>query len=164
MHGGRKTHDFPNGTPFAISLFYVGFLIIGLCWVFFAKTSWLVGGSIFAAFMALGIVYSRVLAAYERAGIAVRLPEKQEPSAHIGPTPCPIRAIHYAFFVLVAVMLVFGFAPLPLAAARQGIIASVVGLFVLTFLHFVFHLRYIPSGPTEPTAEPARSQSKNPSN
>jgi hypothetical protein len=60
--------------------------------------------------------------------------------------PGPVLAVRISFVVVVAVMLVFGLAPVPAATARAGIIATVLALFGLGLLSVMLDRHYVNTG------------------
>jgi hypothetical protein len=55
-------------------------------------------------------------------------------------------ALRVGFFLIVAVMLLFNFAPVPTPTARFGITACVLALFAVGFLHVVLENHYVSTG------------------
>jgi hypothetical protein len=98
-----------------------------------------------AAFLLLMVLRSRLVKSYERSGRAVRI-QKAVAVSYMGRLPVLIRWLRIAFGVVVGLMLLFGFAPMPLRVAHGGIIACVLGLFVVCFLHFFAERRYVARG------------------
>jgi hypothetical protein len=78
-------------------------------------------------------VHAMLLKHYEQTGQLVRLPNRRTRTEY-GSLPRPVLAVRISFVVVVAVMLVFGLAPIHEPTARAGIIATVVALFVLGLL------------------------------
>jgi hypothetical protein len=90
-------------------------------------------------------VYSTLLKHYEQTERAVRLPNRRTRTEY-GSLPRPVLAVRIVFVLVVAVMLVFGLAPMREATARGGIIATVVALFVLGLLSVLLEGHYLNTG------------------
>lgn len=142
---GRRTHDYPHGKPPLLVVVEIAAGIVAIFWVAFASRGWGYALAIAAVFFSIGFVRSRLLMTYERSEEAVRLP-RATAVVFINGTPAPIRALRLAFFALVAVLLFFGLAPLPMTAARAGMIGSIVSLFAVAILHFLLERHYVNSG------------------
>lgn len=82
---------------------------------------------------------------YEQTGQAVRLPNRRTRTEY-GSLPRPVLTVRLSFVVVVALMLVFGLAPMREATARAGIIATVVTLFVLGLLSVLLEGHYVNTG------------------
>ena len=61
-------------------------------------------------------------------------------------TPRPIVALRYGYFVLAGLMILFGVAPFADRTARMGIIACVLGLFILAGVYIALEWRYVNAG------------------
>jgi hypothetical protein len=131
--------------PAPLVLIEIAAGIIGIAWVVSFSFEWhyrVIAGS---AFLLLMVLHSWLVKSYERTGRAVRIP-KAEGVSYVGRPPALVRRLRIAFGFVVALMLLFGFAPMPLRTAHDGIIACVLSLFVVGFLHFFAERRYVASG------------------
>jgi hypothetical protein len=147
LGGRRKSHDYPHGKPFPLVLVNIAMLIVAVLWVIFALKSWAHAVTIVALFVALGLIDSKLHQAYERTGQAVPIaPPVAVVIKFIDRTPVSLVALRYAFFVFVAVLIVFGVAPLRDATAKTGMIGSVIGLVVIGILHFALEHYYVHTG------------------
>jgi hypothetical protein len=146
MPAGRKTHDYPHGKPIPIVLLDIAMVIVGVSWVAFASKSWIRAVPLIAVFLAIALVYSKLLRAYERTGEAVRIARPLTVVKFVNGIPGPILMLRYAFFVTVAIMIVFGVARVEDATAKVGIIGCVIGLFVIGFLHLAIEHHYVSTG------------------
>jgi hypothetical protein len=145
MPGGGKTHNFPQGKPLPIVLLEITFAAVTVLWLF-AWGSWVRAALVITIFFALGFVYSKLLGRYERAGHAVPIVRRTVVTKFLDGVPRPILALRYAFFVMVALMIVFGIVPMPEATAHAGIIACVLALFVIAVAHVALEHYYVSKG------------------
>lgn len=141
----RRTHDYPYGKPEPLLLVEAGSVIVGVAWLILFSWGWPYRIATASAFVALGIVHSKLVRGYERTGEAVRIPRAVAVSYATG-LPVVLRGTRIAFFVVVAVILFFGLAPVPLNVAHVGIIVCILSLFLVGFLHFVAERHYVATG------------------
>jgi hypothetical protein len=122
--------------------------IVGVAWLALFSWGWLYRVLIALAFLALIVVQSKLNKSFERSGLAVRLPRIPRVVAVSYPNGVPslLRWLRVGFFVAVIVMLLFGFAPMPLELARIGIIACVLSLFLLGIVHFLAERHFVNTG------------------
>jgi hypothetical protein len=158
---GRKTHDYPHGRPFPIFLLNVAMGITAVLWVIFASRSWVHAVAVFVLFLVIVFIDSRLHKTYERTGYAVRIARPNTVVRFVNGLPVPILALRYAFFVIVAVLLALGLAPVTFATAKVGIIGCILSLFAVAILHLLLEFHYINTGraknmdPSRPSATPA---------
>ena len=129
MQPGRTTHRFPHGKPFLLVLVDLSAILVVFCWAIFGSRHWLIAVEIVIAFVVLMIINGKLLGYYERCGLAILLDEPMQ-SEFVASQHAPLRAMRYAYFLLVGVLLFFGFAPVSERVARDGIIACIIILFV----------------------------------
>ena len=100
----------------------------------------------YVVLLATGLfVHATLLKHYEQTGQAVRLPNRRTRTEY-GSLPRPVLTVRLSFVVVVALMLVFGLAPVREATARAGIILTVVTLFVLGLLSVLLEGHYVNTG------------------
>jgi hypothetical protein len=145
MPGGRRTHDYPNGRPFRLVLFEIMWGISALVWMAFFYRGWLYQIAIVPVFVIFTLFYSRLVKSYERDGIAVPIPRAVGVSYEGGKPPM-IRGLRIAFFALVGLIVVFGFAPLPADIWKFGIIGCVLALSAVGVSHFIAERHFVNTG------------------
>ena len=144
MIGGGKTHTFPDGKPLPLRLLDIAVLAVVLAWVFLVPGHWYRAIPVIAAFVAVAYVAEKFDRHYEKTGQAVRIPKPPQKVVKFpGKLPGAMLAARSSFFVVVAVMLVFGFAPMPKLTARHGIIGCVLALFVVAVVNLSLEAHYI---------------------
>ena len=129
MVGYRRTHSFPAGKPFPLTLLSIARAVVLGLWVFLVSEHWLRAIPIIAAGSALAFINSMLIRRYERTGQAVRIP--RQPRAVVRfpfGLPFSMFGARIAFFVTAALMIMFGVIPVADSTARTGIIACVFGL------------------------------------
>src|SRR5260370_14057738 len=147
MPGGRKTHDFPRGTPLPIVLIHIAAVIVGLLWCVLISQGWMFAGAASATWICVWLISHKLIKFYERRGLAVPIPRpKVNPSRFPAGTPASLLALRYAFAIVVLVMLGFGLAPMPFARAEFGIVGCVPGLFLFGILNIALVLHYVKTG------------------
>lgn len=149
MPGGRQTHSFPKGMPAPLWLLRILFFTAMLLWMVFSDGAvwWLRFGPIAALMAGYALVGNKLLSHYERTGPAIPLPRRQitvvrYPSG----LPAGMLFARCAFFVTVAVMLVFGLAPLAESTARGGIVGCVFALIAVAVLNLALERHYVNTG------------------
>jgi uncharacterized RDD family membrane protein YckC len=145
----RRTHVFPKGRPAPLIAIEVATPVSWFAWIAYApnllaSTALLVLTYVVALAACL-FVHAALLEHYEQTGQAVALPSRRTHTEY-GSLPRPVLAVRIAFFVVVAVMLAFGLAPVREATARAGIIATVFALFVLGLLSVLLEAHYVNTG------------------
>src|SRR5260370_39412360 len=70
MPGGRKTHDFPRGTPLPIVLIHIAAVIVGLLWVVSFSQGWMFAVAASAAWICVLLISHKLIKFYERRGLA----------------------------------------------------------------------------------------------
>ena len=153
MIAGRKTHDYPHGKPFPLILVNIGMGLVCVLWVMLAQGSWARAIGIITIFVALAFIDSRVHRRYERAGQAVPIPRPIGGVKLVNGLPAPLLALRCAFFVLVAILIIFGVAPVKEASAKIGMIGSVIGLAAVGILHVAIEQYYVHKGRSEEVVE-----------
>lgn len=145
MPGGRRTHDYPHGKPSALVLVEVATAVVGIAWMALFSFGWAYRIFIVAAFLALAIVASKLTKTYERTGLAMRIPRVVAVSYPSG-LPSLLWWLRMGFFAAVALMLLFGLAPLPPKMAQTGMIACVLGLFLVGIGHLIAERHFANTG------------------
>jgi hypothetical protein len=138
-----------NGRPKPLIAFEVATVVSWFTWVVYAPSlvpSAMLRALTYVVLLAMGLfVHAALLKHYEQTGQAVRLPNRRTRTEY-GSLPRPVLAVRISFLVVVAVMLVFGLAPIREATARAGIIATVVALLVLGLLSVLLEGHYVNTG------------------
>jgi hypothetical protein len=146
MPGGRKTHDFPHGKPFALVLTEIVFASVFLGWMISGafSESWRHSVPFVGVIVAVLFIYHNLIRTYERTGQAVPI-KRPKVIVKFG-LPVPILAARVAFFVTVATMVLLSVGPLTDATARGGIIACVFALIAVAVLNIALEYHYVRSG------------------
>lgn len=102
---------------------------------------------IIAAAIGIGFIDARLFKKYERTGAAVRIvyPPAREVSFPEG-RPLPLRVLRAGFFVLAAVLIACGLAPIPWPTARIAMVTTVLLVMAVGFLHFFLEAMYVSHG------------------
>ena len=61
-------------------------------------------------------------------------------------TPTPILALRFGFFVVVAMMIIFGVGPFSDTVAKRGVFGSAVGLCMIGLLYAILYRHYVRTG------------------
>jgi hypothetical protein len=147
MPGGRKTHDFPQGTPVPIVLIHIAAVIVGVLWVVSFSLGWMFAIAASAAWICVLLISHKLTKSYERRGLAVPIPRPKVNSIRFpAGTPASLLALRYAFAIVALLMLGFGLAPMPWARAKFGIVGCVIGLFMLGVLNTALVFHYLKTG------------------
>ena len=146
MVGYRRTHNYPHGTPFPLVLLAIVMAILLGLWVFLVPGHWPRGIAIIAVFLVIAFINAKLHSHYERTGQAVRIPRPRVVVKFSQGLPVPMLAARLAFFVTVAIMVVFGAAPVADSTARIGIIACVFALIGVAVLNLALERRYVNTG------------------
>jgi hypothetical protein len=146
MVGYRRTHNYPHGTPFPLVLLAIVMAILLGLWVFLVPGHWPRGIVIIAVFLVIAFINTKLHRRYERTGQAVRIPRPRVIVKFSQGLPVPMFAARLAFFVTVAIMVVFGVAPVADSTARIGIIACVFALIGVAVLNLALERRYVNTG------------------
>jgi hypothetical protein len=145
MPGGRQTHEFPYGKPLRLVLLEIIAVFVGVAWLTFFAYGWWARSAVICAFLILAVLRSRLISGYVRDGSAVPIPRAVSVS-YKARLPLALRLLRTSFFVSVAVMLVFGLAPLPRKIAEIGISVCVFSLFLGGFLHYFVERHFVNIG------------------
>jgi hypothetical protein len=147
MVGGRKTRDFPHGTPRLLNVNGIGFVVLGVAAMVYGDS--FDGWRRFVPLCAVTFVFlsahSLLLRHYERTGQAIRRRRKQTVVRFGKRLPIPMLLARASFFVTAVVMLIFGVAPLPDSTARHGIIGCVFALLAVAGLNIGLEQHYVNS-------------------
>lgn len=136
MIGGRKTHSYPLGKPRPLLFVSIAMLAVVLAWVFLVPGHWYRAIPVLAAFLCVAYVGERLHRRYEKTGQAVQIPRPPRKVVRFPDgLPRAMMGARLAFFVAVAVMLVFGFAPMPELTARHGIIGCIFALIAVAIVN-----------------------------
>ena len=146
MVGYRRTHDYPHGKPFPLILLSIGMAVVVLAWVFLVPGHWPRAIAIIAAFLAIAFIDTKLHRHYERTGQAVRIPRPRVVVKFSQGLPVPVLAVRSAFFVTVALMILFGVAPFGDSTARIGIIVCVFALIGVAALNIALESHYVHTG------------------
>jgi hypothetical protein len=112
----------------------------------FASQSWVRSLPFLALLVVFVFIQSRLLQIYEKSGQAVPIARSRTIIKFVNGKPAPILALRNAFFVIAAMMIVFGVAPFVDRTARIGIIGCVLSLFMVGLLHVALELHYVNTG------------------
>ena len=145
MPGGYgKTHDYPQGKPFPLVLLNIAIAIVFPMWLF------LVPGHLPRIFgivvILLVFISTKLDRRCEKTGRAVPIPRPRVVVKFPQGLPSLMLTARIAFFVTVAIMVVFGVAPMPDSTARVGIIACVFALFGVAVLNIALEHHYVRTG------------------
>ena len=132
--------------PGLLVLVYVALVILGLTWVYLAPGPWLSAAIVMPIFLIILYINTQLHLRYERTSQAVRIPRRNVVIRFRNGLPGPMLVVNVAFFVIVAIMLVFGVAPVTEPIARLGITACVLALFALALVKVVMEIRYVKTG------------------
>ena len=146
MVGYRRTHDYPQGKPFPLILLSVGTAVVLLAWVFLVPGHWPRAIGIMAAFLAIAFIDAKLHTHYERTGQAVRISRPRVVAKFSHRLPAPMLAARSAFFVTVALMIMFGIAPFSDSTARLGIIVCVFALIGVAAMNVALERHYVHTG------------------
>jgi hypothetical protein len=146
MVGGRKTHDYPQGTPFPLRLLAIAWAGLCVIWVFAVPGHWTRGVGVVAAFFALAFVSAKLHKSYEQSGLAVPIAQPRVAVKFLRGFPAFMVTARIAFFVTVAAMIWFGVAPMATSTARKGIIACVFALIGVAVLNLGLEHHYVKIG------------------
>lgn len=149
--GGRRTHEYPQGKPLLLTLTDTAFaslfvVVTGICVLVFGLNGWVSFAPGVAIFIAYTVARSLLLTRYERTGEAVPLNRLSVVVKYPHGFPKAMLAARLAFFVVVAVMLVFGIAPFPFDTAKRGVIGCVFGLIGVAVLNLFLEAHYVRAG------------------
>jgi len=151
MVGGRKTHNFPHGTPRLLTVSGISFGVMAIAAMVLGDMlqTW----RRFVPFVAVGLIgffaHSLLLRHYERTGQAIPIPRKRVVVRFSKGLPLPMLVARGSFFVTVTTMLFFGATPMPVSMARIGIIACVFTLIAVAFVNIGLERHYVNSGTAE---------------
>ena len=148
MIGGRRTHDFPNGTPLPLTLTGVGSAAAFLAWAGWGGPSkgWLGVSTIIGLFVCVLFLYSKLITHYERTGRAVPIVNRRVVVHFRDGFPLPMLCARLSFALVVAIMLFFSFWPLPDSIGRRGIIGCVFGLVAVALVNIALENHYVKKG------------------
>ena len=146
MVGYRRTHNYPHGKPLPLVLLDVMMAILVGLWVFLVPGHWPRAIAIFAVFLVIAFISTKLHRPYERTGQAVRIPRPRVVAQFSQGLPAPMLASRLTFFITVAIMVVFGVAPVADSTARIGIIACVFALVGVAALNFALERHYVNTG------------------
>lgn len=146
MVGYRRTHDYPQGKPFPLILVGIGTAVMLLAWVFLVPGHWSRAIGIIAAFLGIAFIDAKLHTRYERTGQAVRISRPRIVSKFSHGLPVPMLMARSAFFVTVALMIMFGMAPFSEWTARFGIIVCVFALIGVAVLNVALERHYVHTG------------------
>jgi hypothetical protein len=146
MVGYRRTHKYPHGKPFPLVLLDIVMAVLVGLWVVLIPGHWLRAIAIIAVFLGIAFISTKLHKHYERTGQAVRIPQPRVVVKFSRGLPVLMLAARLAFFVTVAIMVVFGVAPVANSTARIGIIACVFALIGATVLNVALEHYYVNTG------------------
>ncbi len=146
--GNRETHDFPHGKPLLLTVIDIGFmLLLVVSWVAFdGFKSWRSPVTTLAVLAAYAYTRSIALRRYELAGQAVARRRIYVTVRFPGGLPTALLAARCAFFVVVALMLMFGVGPFGFDVARHAIIGCVFGLVAVAIVNLSLERHYVKIG------------------
>src|SRR5437764_6320390 len=143
MVGWRPSHKYPQGKPYPIILADSAAGVLCLLWVFLAGRHWWLALLIIAAAVGVAFVDTRLHKKYERTGSSVPIvyPPNRQVSFPEG-RPLALRVLRVGFVVLAAVLIALGLAPIPWSIARIAMVATVLSVVAVGFLHFFLEGAY----------------------
>jgi hypothetical protein len=147
MPGGyRKTHTYPQGKPFPLVLLNIAVAILFAVWLFVGAGSWPRTFGIFAIFLLIMFIDTKLHRRYEQTGQAVSIPQPRVVVKFPEGLPALMLTARIAFFVTVAILVIFGVAPMPDSTAWVGIIACVFALIGVAVLNITLEHHYVRTG------------------
>jgi len=146
MVGYRRTHNYPHGEPFPLVLLDIVMAVLVVLWVFLIPGHWSRAIAIVTVFLVIAFVSSKLHRHYGQTGQAVRIPQPKVVVRFSQGLPVPMLAARLAFFVTVAIMVVFGVAPVADSTARIGIIGCVFAFIGVTVLNLALEHHYVNTG------------------
>src|SRR5215468_2327228 len=146
MVGYRKTHDYPHGVPLPLKLLSIVGGVLALAWLFLLPGHWWRAVYILAAFVVLATVSGKLHTHYEQTGQAVPIPQKRIVTEFPRGLPRSMLVARMAFFITVAVMILFGTAPFGDTTARRGIIGCVFALAGVAAWNLILEAHYVKTG------------------
>ena len=146
MVGYRKTHSYPRGKPFSLVLLDIVMAVLVGLWVFLIPGHWPRAIAMVAVFLVIASISTKLHRHYERTGQAVQIPGPRVVARFSQRLPVPMLAARLTFFISVALMVVFGVAPVADSTARIGIIACVFALIGVAVLNLVLERHYVNAG------------------
>ena len=146
MVGYRKTHNYPHGKPFLLALLDIVMAVLVGLWVFLIPGHWPRAIAIVAVFLVIVFTRTKLHRHYEGTGQAVRIPPARLVAQFSQGLPVPMLAARLTFFITVAIMVVFGVAPVADSTARIGIIACVFALIGVAVLNLALERHYVNTG------------------
>src|SRR5690348_12659552 len=112
MVGYRRTHNYPHGKPFPLVLLSIVMAILLGLWVSLVPGHWPRAMAIIAVVLVIAFIDTKLHRHYEQTGQAVRIPRPRVDVKFSEGLPVPMLATRLAFLVTVAIMVVFGMAPI----------------------------------------------------
>jgi hypothetical protein len=146
MVGYSKTHNYPHGKPFPLVLLDIVMAVLVGLWVFLIPGHWPRAIAIVAAFLVIAFIGTKLHRHYERTGQAVQIPRPRVVAQFSQGLPIPVLTARLAFFVIVAIMVVFGVASIAGSTARIGIIVCVFALIGVAVLNLALERHYVNTG------------------
>ena len=146
MVGYRRTHNYPHGKPFPLVLLDIAIAVLVGIWVFLVPGHWPRAIAIIAVFLVIAFISTKLHRHYERTGQVVRISRPRVVVKFSQGLPVPMLAARLAFFVTVAIMVVFGVAPVADSTAKIGIIACVFAIIGVAVLNLTLERRYVNTG------------------
>src|SRR4051794_32944441 len=110
--GGRSTHEFPHGKPLTLTLLDAAFaglcaLAVGISVLLSGLNRWRSATPAIAIWIVYAVIRSWLLTRYERTGDAVPIKRINVVVKFPQGFPRPMLAARIAFFVVLAIMLLF---------------------------------------------------------
>lgn len=161
MVGYRKTHNYPRGRPFPLVLLDVPKVILVAVWVFLVPGHWSRAIGVVTILLIIAFISRKLHRRYERTGDAVRIPRPRVVVKFSKGLPGLMLTARIAFFVIVAIMVVFGVAPMAASTARIGIIACVLPLIGVAVLSLALEHHYVGTGRATEVALSVESACRN---
>jgi len=146
---GRKTHDFPSGTPTPVIVLWIAWPILFFVWVVFGggiSQGWRHWLPFVAVAVGIVFVYSRVIAHYERTGQAIPIRKVIVVTKFPNGLPKPMFVARASFFVTAALMVFFAIRCAQSEAARNGVVGCVGGLIIVAVVNLRLESYYVKGG------------------
>ena len=151
MVGHRRTHNYPHGKPFPLVLVDILIAVVVGLWVFLVPGHWPRAIGIIVVFLIIAFIRGKLTKRYERTGQAVPIPRPRLIVRFPRGLPFPMLAMRLAFFITVALMVMFGVAPVADSTAKTGIISCIFVLIGLAILNIAFERHYVNTGRAQET-------------
>jgi len=120
--------------------------VLLVAWVFLVPGHWTRAIGVIATFLVMLFISTKLHTRYEQSAIAVPIPRSRVVVKFLQGLPAAMLTARISFFITVAVMVLFGVAPLATSTARTGIVACVFALIGVAVLNLSLEHHYVRIG------------------